>query len=272
MVGTEELSLGLLSIRRRWTDADRLNTAVTALLLTTWGSAHTNVGMKGVRKGWFRLDSKLIADLYAVLPKRLRVELLTTPAAARLDTKTFRALFIPLFHDRSLTPKQRRHLAFWSFGMNVGPRNAEENRDLILEMLRSKDHHFVKQGLMTVEYLNYLSRKDLEIVKRQLQSRGFDRSNACNAFIRLVRRRKEIHPSVLEFCLQPSISRIANRICRKDRDPGIRVGGFFLLEALHRAGGPIAPPDERPRWAPYDRQYGRPRRKNRSTAKLSRQL
>lgn len=240
---------------------------MTALLLLEQDKEHFDAGWKGVKEGRFRLDSKLIADLYAVLPKRLRVDLLATTAAARLDTKTFRALFIPLFHDRSLTPKQRKHLALWSFSMNVGPKNAEENRDLILELLRSKEPEIALRALSTVGHLNYLSREDLELVKRKMQSKGYARYNACNGVCELVKRPKEIHPSVLEFCLQPEISRIADRICRKDRDPGARLCGYFLLKALHRAGGPIAPPSERPRWAPYDKRFGRPRRSKRSTPK-----
>jgi hypothetical protein len=111
---------------------------------------------------------------------------------------------------------------------------------LILEMLRSKDSLLVPRGLSKVGYLNYLSREDLEIIKRKMQSRDNLRDVGYNAFLYLVRRRKEIHPSVLEYCLQPSISRIANRIYRKDREAPGRVACFFLLEALHRAGGPRA--------------------------------
>lgn len=266
MVVGDELTLRLLSARRAWTDRARLNTAVTALMLLEVDMAHFDAGLKGVRAGQYRVDSKLIADLYTVLPKRLRVELLASTAGRRLDPKTFRALFSPLFRDRSLTARQRRRLVQWSFGANVGPKNAEENRDLILEMLRSKDSMLVLRGLSKVGYLNYLSREDLEIIKRKMQSRGDLRYAGCNAFLYLVRRHKELHPSVLEYCLQPSLSRIANRIYRKDREAPGRVAGFFLLKALHRIGGPIAP-GVRPRWDAYDKRWGRPRRRKRSTAK-----
>jgi hypothetical protein len=266
MVVSDELTLRLLSVRRTWTDPDRLNTAVTALLLLDQDRAHFDAALKGVRTGRYRVDSKLMADLYAVLPKRLRVELLASTAGRRLDPKTFRALFFPLFRDRALTPKQRRRLVQWSFGANIGPKNAEENRDLILEMLRSKDTQLVLTALLTVEYLNYVPREDLDIIKRKTQSRDNLRYAGCAALTALARRHKEVHPSVLEYCLQPSISRIAHRIYRKDREAPGRLAGFFLLEALHRAGGPIAP-GVRPRWAVYDKRFGRPRPSKRRTSK-----
>jgi hypothetical protein len=62
MVVSDELTLHLLSIRRAWTDPDRLSTAATALLLLEPDTAHFRAGLKGIRAGLYRLDSKLIAD------------------------------------------------------------------------------------------------------------------------------------------------------------------------------------------------------------------
>jgi hypothetical protein len=149
-------------------------------------------------------------------------------------------------------------------GSHVGPKTAEEYRDVLLKMLRSKDAEISLRGLGKLGDLNYLSRDDLELMKRKLQSRA-NRYNACYAFTELARRRKALHPSVLEFLLEPSLSRIAHRIYRKDPETSGRVAGFFLLEALHRAGGLIAP-GERPRWAAYDKRYGRPRPRRKKRA------
>lgn len=140
----------------------------------------------------------------------------------------------------------------------MGGKHAEEYRDVILEMMRSKDPQVSMHGVGRAGDLNYLAREDLEFIKRKMQSRANPRYNACNALLHLARRHKDIHPSVLEFLLEPSLSRLAYRIYRKDREASGRVAGFFLLQALHRAGGPIAP-GERPRWAFYDKRFGRPR-------------
>src|SRR5689334_20202451 len=102
MVVTDELTLRLLSSRRSWTDRGRLNTAVTALLLVEQDSVHLDAYWQGFKDGRYRVDSQLIADLYSILPKHLRVDLLVTWAGARLDTKTFRVLFRPLYQDRAL--------------------------------------------------------------------------------------------------------------------------------------------------------------------------
>lgn len=241
MVLANELPRLFLTARKPWTDSKRLDTAATALLLANEDSL-VEEGREGFHKGRYRIDSKLVADLYAVLPKRSRLELMFSRVAFRLAPKTFRALFLPVYRQRKLNASQRLKLAqqLWLF-LGQEPGRAEGLRDVILGMLRSKRTDLSVLGLGMAGDLNYLDPKDLRLMKHLMLGKKYQRYNACNGFLKLVKRRHDVHPSVIEFCLQPEISQIAERIYKKDRDNGARRWGYYLLKALHRAGGPIAP-------------------------------
>lgn len=268
MVLAKELPSLLLSNRKVWTDSNRRDTAATVLLLVNEHELF-DAGLEGVGRGRYRVDSKFVADLYAILPKASRVELMSNWIMTRLDEKTFRDLFLPVFRQRGLNAGQKTTLAGQISAFVHGrPGGADEFHDVILRMIRSKVYDVSVLGLGIAGDLNYLSPKELRLIKRLMLGKTHQRASACNGLKYLMRRRDEVHPSVIKFCLQPEISQIAERIYKKDRDDGTRLCAYQLLKELHKAGGPIAP-GKRPYYAPFDdpaskRAYRRAQRRRRA--------
>ena len=251
MVLARELPSLLLTNRKVWTDSNRRDTAATVLLLMNEHELF-DAGLEGFRKGRYRVDSKFVADLYRVLPKALKIELMLSWIVPRLDPKTFKALFLPVFRQRGLSAIQKARLAVrLSQFAHRRPGGADELRNVILGMIRSKVYDVSVLGLGLIGDLNYLDLKDLRLIKRLMLGKKYQRYSACNGLKYLMERRHEVHPSVIEFCLQPEISQIADRIYKTDRDDGARVCAYHLLKELHKAGGPIAP-GKRPYYAPFD--------------------
>lgn len=56
-----------------------------------------------------------------------------------------------------------------------------------------------------------------------------------NGLTRLLRRRREVSPRVLAFCLDPTIQAKAEHLSTKDKDDYIRDSASSLLKALREA-------------------------------------
>lgn len=84
-------------------------------------------------------------------------------------------------------------------------------------------------------FLDDLETKDLELMKEKIGARSNLRTCAMNGLCELLKRRREVSPRVLAFCLDPKLQAKAERIYGWDTDDGTRLSAYYLLKAIREA-------------------------------------
>jgi hypothetical protein len=156
-----------------------------------------------------RLDARLIKELYAACPPRLKPRF-AFAAVSRLAPRDFKPIFMDAYR-REMTVEQRFDLAGrLDYFLRQNPEEAPKYRPLIRELLKSPEPDLCTAGLVTTGLLDDLEPAELRFIERKLSARFADhRMNAVNALARLVGRRDQIAPEVRAFCeSKPVLTRI----------------------------------------------------------------
>jgi len=235
----QELALRFFETAPDWLTRRQLDAVVTVFTLFGEGEASFRVGW-GINKGQYRIDPRLIANLFAACPEHLRPVLVGMTPLVHLDPATFKRLFRETWQSGSMSPEQRKQLVYTLTGFIVRhPEHAEEYRDIILEAFRSRfrDHSLAAQG--PLRYLNDVEPKELGLLHRRLDGAVLEyRMSVLNIFCEWLKRPRDVSPRVLAFCTSPEIRERAREIFRSDPDKNARTCAYFFLRALgayHRA-------------------------------------
>jgi len=157
-----------------------------------------------------RLDARLIKELYAACPPRLKPRFAFAAAVSRLPPRDFNPLFMDAYR-REMTAEQRFDLAGrLDYFLRQNPEETPKYRPLILQLLRSPEPDLCTAGLVSAGLLDELEPSDLRFIERKLSARYADhRMNAVNALARLVGRRDRLAPEVRAFCAsKPVLTRL----------------------------------------------------------------
>lgn len=248
----------LLRFTSTWTDALRRDAAVTVLLIADTEVEVSNAIRKGIRTGLYRLDEKLIIDLYEGSPKSARVRLVRSSAFGFLKPSAFERRFLETYRSKGLSSQERQDLTE-SLGtyLWLHPEREDWCTPVLLRLLRSHGWDRVR-ALYMVRFLSSLEERDQELVKRSLRDRMPEiRMNAHNLLFWWLKRKSELSPDLRDFCLSPEVRAIA--FDRYQRDPTIEVktcAYYFLKAREPRAGHkppkgmPVPPPRRKRRKRP----------------------
>src|SRR5690349_1621999 len=142
MIASEEL---LVAIVERIGKLPRpMRKALTTLLLLANPVDYVQVLVRFRREivgGNLSPDPGLLLELYRVLPRHLKIQLVDSAVVPALDARTFRTLFEDAFFRQQPTKSERARLAsafslFFSLHPKIGSGGME---DLILRLLRSRE-------------------------------------------------------------------------------------------------------------------------------------
>ena len=228
-----QLALQLLSADP-WTDQRRRDVVASVLLLLVPSFEVLHTALKGVgEERSYRIDARLLADLYAACPRHLKLALAHTPAFSRLKPQAFTPLFRDAWRIKPMTTYQRRDLALTLEAfLNRNPRQAEHWRDIILSLLWSPAHELCLRGLYQAGYLDSLEPRELARIRQKLSASVHIRMNALNGLTLLMRRHRQVAPAVVEFITSDPIRQAAQRIQRTDPDRDARTCARYLLKAI----------------------------------------
>ena len=199
--------LHLLQSTSSWTDQSRLDTAVTALLIADLDIESHNVIFAGLRAGRYRVDTKLVVDLYAACPEPLKKRLVASSVFGYLEPGAFERRFLETFRSEGLTAQERRDLtrSLRTFLWRL-PERRDRFASLILDLMRGSEWNRVR-GLQMAELLSSMDERDREIVKRSLGNRMREiRMSAHNLLFWWLKRKSELSPDLRGFCMSPEVN------------------------------------------------------------------
>jgi len=232
------LALHLLSHRAQWTDPQRLNTVASVFLMFTWRPPEVlDASFEGLAQKNFKVDAKLVSDLYYICPPALKVGLASTSAFRCLDPSTFKRLFLDAWGVQELGSADRVSLLYSLHSyLDRNPKWGSDYAEVILEGLRSKQWKLHIPGFLLAGYLDHLPTAQLLQLKRgMLSPRPELRMHAHNGLCLLIKRRREVSPAVIAFCLEPELQATAQRLQKSDPDEGVQLCAFYLVKALRAA-------------------------------------
>ncbi len=245
----------LVQSRSSWTDEVRLNIAITALLVTEPDSnldyEVRSAIFKGLRAEKYRVDSKLLTDLYAVCPGRLRARLICSTPFGSLGPAVFEPRFLETYRRKQLAVLERRDLALALERYLWGhPARADPFASIILELLRSSEWEYRLRGLMMVGMLSEVAEADQELILRALRDKSHEiRCQACNGLCELAKRRSKVSPRFRAFCMSPEVKEIVFDLYKHDPDVDVQTCAYYFLKAREPRAGhkppkgmPVPPP------------------------------
>jgi len=218
-----------------WTDQRKRDLVASVLLICPPDPDSHATAINGIEAGRYRIDEKLLSDLYRAASNDIKIALVGTTAFTRLSPAVFERLFMQTWRIESMSLEQRETLvnSLSAFLLARHPERAERFRDILLEMLWSRNRYISLRGLGDVGFLSDLAPRDLDRLKRKATAAFFGfRMNAFNALCHLVKRHREVSPEVLAFCTSKEIRAIARRLNRTDPDKRVRTCAYYLLKAL----------------------------------------
>lgn len=229
----DQLALQLVSTDA-WTDQRRRDIAASVLLMLVPSFEVLDTALKGVdEEQAYRIDGKLLSDLYASCPKHLKLALAHTPAFSRLGPRAFLPLFRDAWQIKPATLYQRRDLALTLEAFLGGnQKHGESFRDIIMSLFWSPVHELCLRGIYQVGYLGDLAPKDLDRIRQKLSGSVHIRMNALNGLTLLARRHREVAPAIREFITSDPVLRAARHIQKTDPDEGARSCARYLLKAV----------------------------------------
>jgi len=245
------LLLHLIRSASSWIDHRRRDATVTAILIADGEVEVSNAIRKGFRDGHFRIDRRLVIDLYADCTGSARAQLVAGPAFGFLDPKDFEGRFLKTFRSRGLTLLQRRDLTdslrthLWRY-----PERVHRFAPIIVGLLRSREMEYRNRGLILARNLLELADSEKALVSRALRDRRVEiRMSAHNLLFWWLKRKSELSPDLRAFCTSPEIRTIAFDRYRHDPDVNVKTCAYYFLKALEPRAGhkppkgmPVPPP------------------------------
>lgn len=250
--------LDLIRFASSWTDTLRRDAAVTALLIADLDVEFSNALHEGIRTGRYRVDEKLIVDLYESRPKAARARLVGSSAFGYLKPSAFEHRFLETYRSKGLNARERRDLAETLGGyLWRHPEREDWCAPILLGLLRSSGWDRVR-ALYMVRHLSALKERDREIVKRSLRDRSpYVRMNAHNLLFWWLKRKSELSPDLRDFCLSPEIRAIAFDRYQRDPNVDVQTCAYYFLKAREPRAGhkppkgmPVPPPRRKRRKRP----------------------
>jgi len=232
----------------------RLNAAITTLLIADADHDNDfetrNAIYDGLRVGRYRIDTKLVVDLYAACPKPLRQRLVASSVFGYLEPGTFERRFLETFRSKGLAARERRdltdslHTFLWRH-----PERLDRFAPLILNLMRGSGWNRVR-GLYMARLLSSMDERDREIVKRSLGNRMPEiRMSAHNLLFWWLKRKSELSPDLGAFCMSPEVREIADDRYKRDPNVDVQTCAYYFLKAREPRAGhkppkgmPVPPP------------------------------
>ncbi len=187
--------------------------------------------IKGLERGHYRLDAKLVEDLYRACSPRQKVELALTPVLSRLPPNVFKRIFMDAHRRARPAEKHPLAISLHAF-LDRHPRRANEYAREILELLRSGDRNLFIIGVGLVSaFFEDISEKDLQRVKRTLKRDKYLRLSALHGLASLLSRQRRVSARVSTFLLSAEIRRLVEDIRSRDAFRHNRHAATEVLEA-----------------------------------------
>jgi hypothetical protein len=232
-----ELDLGLaayiLKATRPWTSPAKRDAAVTLLLLAPSEVRLVATGVNGIASRRYKIDPRLVLDLYRSVPRSLKLQVVASIPGTRLDDGPFQRIFREAYtkHTKSSRDRDKLALALRQH-LHVHSDATDGYRDIILGLLRTNRGENRLHALDLVSRLTHVPADDQARVAALLKSRNEgERMNAVNALASWARR-PGVNSGVKRLATSAQVVEEVRRLHGADPSADVRLCAKYYLKGL----------------------------------------